>query len=56
MNTPFNRRTEHVIRTALWFYLVPRTLMGFLLMGTVALAAFLIFLQIVLIGFRHLGP
>ena len=55
MNSSRNSGPDRILRTAAWFYVIPRAATGILIMAMLGLAAFLVFLQMALVILRHLG-
>jgi hypothetical protein len=45
-----------MLRNAARLYILPRAATGILILTTLALAAFLVFLQMALVILRHFGP
>jgi hypothetical protein len=55
MNTSPDSRTNRILRTAAWLYVLSRAATGILILAALGLTAFLVFIQIALVILRHLG-
>jgi hypothetical protein len=55
VNTSHGSNSDRVLRTAASFYVAPRVVIGFLLLATLGLGAFMVLVQIGLVILRRLG-
>jgi hypothetical protein len=55
VNSSRNSGTDRILRAAAWLYVVPRAATGILILAALGLAAFLVFIQVLLVILRHAG-
>ena len=55
MTSPDTPPSDHIVRTAAWFYVAPRAARGVLIFVIVGLAALMVLAALALTLLRHLG-